>query len=618
VKLRFIITRGGNYHMAELLAGLCATARETGLDAGLEHSVFPRADDDTVCVFIPHEHAGLHGYNPWPSAEQRARTIPLCVENPHTSWFGDVARLAPQFPLTLAINRSSVAELRSQGISAEHLQLGYTQNWDRWGGEPRARPIDVAYLGAEDARRDRLVAGFARWWARRRTAILVPRLDPKPEPQADYLVDDAKYGLLRDSKVIVNLHREHTASFEWARVLQAIANGCVVVSEHSSDHHPLVPGEHFVAAEARAIPHIVEGLLRSPERLDAIRDSAYETVRSELPMQSTIARLAEVAAELPRYGSRPPIPPRVPAVPVPPQAAAPAPDASARTATLQGAVRTLTTETLELRRSVQRLLESSEGRDPEAGPELVSQTPAYDGAAPRVSVTITLHNYAREVLVALLSVDGSEFEDYEVLVLDDASTDDSQAAAKNFLLDHPWMPAALFSQRVNRGLGASRNSLARLARGELMFVLDADNEIYPRALGRLVGALDAERGAAFAYPLIAAHRGGDPVGLLSRYAWDPQGFRAGNYIDAMAMIRLSDFNAVGGYTEDVRLTGWEDFHLWCAFAETNRRGTLVSEVLARYRETDHSMLALIEIDLTVARSLMHDRFPALVPMAPSP
>jgi glycosyltransferase involved in cell wall biosynthesis len=262
---------------------------------------------------------------------------------------------------------------------------------------------------------------------------------------------------------------------------------------------------------------------------------------------------------------------------------------------------------------VERLVERSEGRDPDADPELVALTSSFREAAPRVSVAITLHNYECEVLDALASVSASELENYEVLVLDDASTDGSLEAAREFLLDRPWMPAALLRHRTNRGLGPSRNALAREARGELMFVLDADNQIYPTTLGRLVDALDCDPGASFAYPLISVTRSEQHVGLLSRYAWNPEAFRAGNYIDAMALIRLDDFRAVGGYPEDIRLIGWEDFHLWCAYAESGRRGTLVPEVLARYRQTDHSLLGWTMTDLTVAWSLVHARFPTIVP-----
>lgn len=601
--------------MTELLGGLCAAARDVGHDAELERGTFPPPSSDTAYVTIPHEYYACEPAASWPSPAQRERTIALCVENPGTTWFNTVLSLAPLFPMLLAINRSSQLELRRRGFPAKHLQLGYTRHWDRWQAEPVSRPIDITYLGAADPRRDALIASYGRWWWHRRVAMLTPILSPKPTGRADYLVDDGKYEHLRRSKVLVNLHREGSASFEWVRVLQALANGCVVVSEPSIDHAPLVPDEHFLTAAPESIPHIVEGLLREPSRLEQMRTSAYEALRGALDMTPAVEQLVATAGEL-TSGRRAVAPAHSPAV------TRDSPEASPRAAADDGAplgavVRNLATEVMTLRRSIQRLVERSEGRDPDAGPEFVHVTPAFQEARPRVSVTISLHNYEREVLEALASVSVSEFEDYEVLVLDDASTDGSLGAARDFLLGNPWMPAALLRHWTNRGLARTRNELARQARGELVFVLDADNKIYPTALGRLVEALERDPGASFAYPLIAVTRSERPVGLLSRYAWDPEGFRAvGNYIDAMALIRLDDLATVGGYTEDARLIGWEDFHLWCAFVEAGRRGTLVPQVLAQYRKTDHSMLAWTEADLTTGWSVLHTRFPTIVPSTP--
>lgn len=613
VKLRFVTAPHGNYHMTELLGALCATACDAGHDASLETSFAP-PETDAAYVVIPHEYYSCEPESAWPSHVQRGRTIALCVENPPTSWFETVCRLAPHFPRVLAINRSSQAELHRRGIDADHLQLGYTTHWDSWNGVDSPRPVDVTYLGTEDERRDAIVAGYGRWLWHRRTAMFVPRLAPKPSASPDYLIDGLKYEHLRKTKVLVNLHREQSSSFEWVRILQAIANGCVVVSEPAGDCHPLLPGEHFVVASAGSIPHVVEGLLREPERMAALRDRAYEMTRHELHMSAAAERLMAAAEQL--IGARP----RAQRTDVEPSVTDPE-RAERRLAAqsddgrLAAAVRTLAADTLELKRSVQFVLERIDGRDPTAGPEVFAATPAYRDARPRVTVAITLLNYEREVVEALASVDASEFEDYEVLVLDDASTDGSLDAVRDFFLDRPWMPATLLRHRVNRGLGASRNALARHARGELMFVLDADNTVQPSALGRLVEALDADPGASFAYPLIAVTRSGRPVGLLSRYAWDPNGFRDGNYIDAMAMIRLDDYLALGGCSEDIRLTGFEDFHFWCACVASGRRGTLVPEVLASYRQTDHSLLSS-HADRTAAWSVLHSRFPAIVPSRP--
>ncbi len=615
MRLRFVTAEHGNYHMTELLAGICAAARDAGHDAALESAGFPPMDHDTVCVVVPHEFYGCEPADTWPSAEQRARTIVLFVENPCTLWFDQACRLAPHFASVLAINRSSLAELRRRGVDAQHLQLGYTRHWDAWQGGDGHRPIDITYLGATDRRRDAFVAGYGRWFWHRQTAMLVPRLAPKPSAQADYIVDQDKFAHLARAKLLLNLHREDSWSFEWVRALQAIANGCVVVSEPSVDDAPLVAGEHFVVAAPESIPHVANRLLDDPDRLAAIRSCAYELVCNELRMAPAIDRLVATAEDL-VCGRSPRVLSPDGAAPLPTEADSPPAGRPDDLARLGAAVRNLTTDVLDLRRAVHRLAERSEGRDPDAGPEVLACTPTYADARPRASVAITLYNYEREVLDALRSVAASEFEDYEVLVLDDASADASRDAVLQFITDHPWLPLALLRHRLNKGLGASRNALARAARGELMFVLDADNTIYPTALGRLVQALDADPAASFAYPLLAVTCADQAIELLSRHAWDPGGFRAGNYIDAMALIRLDDLLALGGYTEDPRLTGWEDFHLWCRCAEADRRGRLVPEILARYRKAGHSMLAWSQTDASMAWSLMHARFPTLLGLAP--
>ncbi len=600
--------------MTELLAGLCAAAVDGGHDAAMETEGFPDPDAEVVCVVIPHEFYGCEPPQSWPSEAQRQQTIGLCVENPSTPWFERACELAPAFAGSLAINRSSLTEMRRRGLAGRHLQLGYTRHWDAWGGAADDRPVDVTYLGTTDPRRDALVAGYGRWLWPRRTAMLVPIQGPKRTARADYLIDHEKYLHLGRSKLLVNLHRETTCSFEWIRILQAIANGCVVVSEPSLDHHPLVAGEHFIVAGPKSIPHVVNRLLENPDRIAAIRARAYELTRTKLNMGAAVDQLAVEAERV--LASRPRVPQLHAAATSPPAEAHVPAGRPPELVHLGIGIRTLGSDVTELRRAVQDLSERLDGRDPAAAPELVACTPAFADARPRVSIAVTVYNYEREVLEALRGVAASQFTDYEVLVVDDASTDTSLAGVVEFASDHPWMPLAVRRSRRNRGLGASRNTLMNNARGEFLFVLDADNTIYPTALGRLVEALDRDPGASFSYPMLAVTRAGDPVELLSHRAWDPTAFGAGNYIDAMALIRLDDLVAFGGYTENVRLTGWEDFDLWCRCVEAGGRGRLVPEVLAEYRQTGHSMLATIQTDLTVAWSVMHARFPALVGAAP--
>src|SRR5206468_3088645 len=120
---------------------------------------------------------------------------------------------------------------------------------------------------------------------------------------------------------------------------------------------------------------------------------------------------------------------------------------------------------------------------------------------------------------------------------DDASSDESRAVVERTLREVPWVPAKLIARRRNAGLPASRNRAVKEGRGKLIFVLDADNTLYPHALQRLVDALAEDPGAAFAYGIAEMFNAQGPVDLMSWRAWSADRFRHGNYIDAMAMIR---------------------------------------------------------------------------------
>jgi hypothetical protein len=98
---------------------------------------------------------------------------------------------------------------------------------------------------------------------------------------------------------------------------------------------------------------------------------------------------------------------------------------------------------------------------------------------------------------------------------------------------------------------------------------------------------------------------------MSYLGWDPDRLRYGNFVDAMAMMRRSALLEVGGYTTDPRLYGWEDFALWCTFADRGWSGVRVPEIVARYRLALHSMISVTNIDASAAWSLLLDRFACL-------
>lgn len=248
---------------------------------------------------IPHEFHAHGDPAGLPDARQRARTIALCTENPGTPWFDHTLELVTEFAAAVSINRSSAAALQQRGVPCTHIQLGYVPAWDTWqrdDGLPR--PIDVLYLGAADPRRDPLLAPIRHALSARKCQFLVPPLEVRTAPRPDFITGADKYHRLRASSVLINLHRTTSRAFEWMRFLEAICNGCVVVSEPSLDSEPLIPGEHFLVADVDQIATVVDRLLGDPARLRELRDRAYDFVRRELPMRPAAERLAELASGL--------------------------------------------------------------------------------------------------------------------------------------------------------------------------------------------------------------------------------------------------------------------------------------------------------------------------------
>jgi glycosyltransferase involved in cell wall biosynthesis len=205
-----------------------------------------------------------------------------------------------------------------------------------------------------------------------------------------------------------------------------------------------------------------------------------------------------------------------------------------------------------------------------------------------VAVVVPLFNYARYVLEALESVAAQSLSSLELVVVDDASDDDSAALVDRWIASRGgrFVSATLARNRENAGLALTRNAAFSLAEAALVFPLDADNTLEPRCLAALLDRL-ARSSASAAHPTLqhfgAAHR------CRKAEPWSPDRLRRGNYIDAMALIRRSAWAAVGGYRKGA-FVGWEDYDLWCRFVELGLWSEAVPEAVAGYRVHAESMM----------------------------
>jgi len=219
--------------------------------------------------------------------------------------------------------------------------------------------------------------------------------------------------------------------------------------------------------------------------------------------------------------------------------------------------------------------------------EVVYQTRQHSEA--QVSVVIPLYNYAGTVLEALDSVVRQDLQALSVIVIDYASTDNGGEQARSFLEQHAtrFTEARVVRHHHNQGLSMARNSGIAWSSEPYLFMLDADNRVRPPALSRLLAALRCS-GAAFAYSQLRWF--GDEEGIGMADVWEPARLAIDNYIDAMALIRRDALLIAGGYPVLADSHGWEDYDLWCRFAELGLQGVFLPELLCDYRVHGASML----------------------------
>jgi hypothetical protein len=634
-----VLAKRQNGFFFELAEAIAEEIRAAGHGAFLSVDGFPPPREDLVYVLLPpHEYYRLEGLNTEPPPAILARTIFVCAEQPGTSFFDDDVFLAARAGAVFDINARSIGEFRRRGVDGvRHLPLGWTPTWSPVAFEPGQpfpgavhRPIDVLHMGIYSANRGRALAAAAkhivRWESK---LVLADHTKANSEPQANFVMNEPKWDMMRRSRVLLNVHVAERPYFEWLRVVQAIGAGCAVVSEHSAGYAPLVPGQHVVFGGAQALGLLAQELLDDEERRWALTRDAWLFLRDELPFSRSIATLIEAGQEI----AAAPLPPDDRTFTFAPRAIERKQDASLEpgvamlaetperypsdvagpdTSRIRAGIKDLRLELMGLRREARRReLRDAQGGDPPRALR-VRATAAHAAARPHVSVVTALYNYERHIAAALDSAAASRGVDLELVVVDDGSTDGSLDAVQAWCDRNEAVPALLVRHPVNQGLGAARNTAIDFARGEYVFVLDADNEVYAQGIARLAGVLDQNPEAVFAYGMLETFDHDGSIGLQSVFPWDPKRFRTGNFIDAMALVRRTWLRDHGGYTTDRRLHGWEDFDLWCRVAEHGRDGVHLQQIVARYRVTKHSMLTLTDISSVQAVSLLIERHPQVM------
>ena len=205
---------------------------------------------------------------------------------------------------------------------------------------------------------------------------------------------------------------------------------------------------------------------------------------------------------------------------------------------------------------------------------------------PVVSVILPTFNRADRLKEALGSVFGQTYRDFEVIVIDDGSTDDTIRTVRTF------GDRIRCIRQENRGPAAARNAGVAVARGKYIAFLDDDDIWYPRKLELQAPILDGDPNIALVCGAGYAVHGEKRTPLawvLPSFAPSPsqvvQWFLAGNFIGMCSvLVRAATLRSNGVF--EGRHSPCEDTDMWLRLASRGYRFAYLSEPTWEYRYHD--------------------------------
>ena len=178
---------------------------------------------------------------------------------------------------------------------------------------------------------------------------------------------------------------------------------------------------------------------------------------------------------------------------------------------------------------------------------------------PLVSVVVANYNHGDVIGRCLDSLNCQTYRNIGVVIVDDASTDDSEARALE--ASASGLNVKFIRLHENSGRpSVPRNIGVRSALGSLVMVLDPDDYLEPSAIEEMVRHLRASPWASIVYPGLTTF-GMEQVQWVT-IPFDPAREIRANFIPVMSLYRRSMFDEIGGYDEDTALKGCEDWNFW--------------------------------------------------------
>jgi glycosyltransferase involved in cell wall biosynthesis len=231
----------------------------------------------------------------------------------------------------------------------------------------------------------------------------------------------------------------------------------------------------------------------------------------------------------------------------------------------------------------------------------------YMRANPKVSICIPSYNHSRFLPDAIESALRQTYPNFEIIVVDDGSTDDSLAIAESFAVKYPsLLKVFTHSGRRNLGIAATANLAFQKAGGEFWSGLPSDDVYYPDKLERQIAFIDKHPQVDWCYGHAQCIDANGAI-LPQIFGWDISGDPhpverqiIGNHISAMTVLApRSLLEKVGREDESLIYSDWE---LFVRMLSVSKVG-FIDKPLVKYRLHSENTSLGIELEENLKRAL---------------
>jgi glycosyltransferase involved in cell wall biosynthesis len=203
--------------------------------------------------------------------------------------------------------------------------------------------------------------------------------------------------------------------------------------------------------------------------------------------------------------------------------------------------------------------------------------------SPLVSVIIPCYNLGRYLSEAVASVDAQTFTNYEIIIVDDGSTD---AKTKQVLDEFKQKPLTIIINPHATSASSARNTGIKQARGQYICCLDADDKLAPTYLAKTVTVLQRDRQKKIGIVAPDYKFFGNQCDRQRVIEYDPVALAVGNTLQVASLFRRECWQQVGGYSTNLK--GYEDWDFWLKIVGAGYEWATLHEPLIYYRRRRNS------------------------------